>query len=189
MVNLLTISEKKHIAKDYKTRRAVVALFMLSFLIIIAIVFLVPSYFVSVLKYNNNSKQLELEKSRVSSFVQKESTLKIIKSTNSKLDIFESFKPSLIKPYDVIILVIKHKPEGVHLNTILLDKNKEEEKITISGVAEDRETLLSFLRLMESEKEFSKVGLPISSFVKGENIVFSMSVVIKKVNKKEDEKK
>ncbi len=189
MVNLLTIFEKKRILKEYRIRLAIVSLLTTSLLLTISIILLVPSYILSSRKHSTVFKQLSLEKKKITTLAEGKDPIKITKDINNKLDILKKANTTLPDPYYVIVTIIKHKPKGIFIKSILYDKNENEEKITISGISENRETLLIFLRSMESESRFFGVELPISSFVKGENINFSMRITIKGNTKKENVKK
>ena len=50
-------------------------------------------------------------------------------------------------------------------------------KVTVLGIAPSRELLLLFRRALEDDVAFKKVDLPISNFVKGSNIEFSLSLI------------
>jgi len=187
MVNLLTVFEKKYILREYKMRLAVVLLFTLSLLIAVAIVFLIPSYALSSVKYSNMLEQLEVEKKKISSMSEGEDPIKITKDINNKLNILKGDMSFLPDPYYITTTITGHKPDGISISAILYDKNKDEGKVTVSGVSKDRETLLSFLRSTETESGFSSVSLPISSFVKGEDIDFSMRIIVKETSDKKNE--
>ena len=188
MVNLLTVFEKKRILKEYKMRLCVVSLFATASLIVAAIVFLMPSYVLSYIKYNEVSTGLEAEKNRISNTPDGEDPVKITKDINSKLKILKGEPSTLPDPYFITTTIIKHKPDGVFINAIQYDKNKQEGKIAINGVSSNRDTLLVFLRALEKQKDFTKVELPISSFAKGEDIGFSMRITIEDVAAKREQK-
>ncbi len=191
MVNLLTVSEKKQILKEYKIRLVIVLLFASAVLIVIATIFLIPPYVMSITKYDNMSSRLEIEKKKISDMSGDEDPIKITKDVNNKLKILNEIKSTLPNPYSITTIIIKNKPTGLLIDAILYDRDKDKEKITINGVAKNRETLLLFLRSMDAESEFTDVKLPISSFVKGENINFSLLATIDIASKKtiQNEKK
>ncbi len=145
----------------------------------------------SATKYDSMSSRLKIEKKKIFDMSGNEDPIKITKDVNSKLKILNEIKSTLPNPYSITTIIIKNKPTGLLIDAILYDRNKDEEKITINGVAKNRETLLLFLRSMESDGEFSDVKLPISSFVKGENINFSLLATIDVASKKttQNEKK
>ena len=49
-------------------------------------------------------------------------------------------------------------------------------QVDLSGLAPSRERLLLFRQALENDTAFQKVDLPISNFVKGSNIQFSLSL-------------
>ena len=69
------------------------------------------------------------------------------------------------------------------INSIFYDREQKEGRISLSGISENRETLLSFLQSLEGENMFDSVELPISSFVEGEDIEFTIRIDIKKGSK------
>ena len=66
---------------------------------------------------------------------------------------------------DIKITQIQYRNESIKGKTI-----------SISGVASSRDRLLLFKRELENNIAFKKVDLPISNFVKGSNIKFSLGL-------------
>jgi hypothetical protein len=66
----------------------------------------------------------------------------------------------------------------IKITQILYDNTvaKGDKKVNIQGTAPSRERLLIFRQALEGNPAFKKVDLPISNFVKGSNIQFSLSL-------------
>lgn len=178
MANLLPILDKKIIRKEYRIRVAVVASLLISVLVFIAGVLLVPSYILSSFKFNSSSSQLEVEKKKISDATEGVDPIRIAKEVNEKLVVLEREGSLLPLSYDVATVVVGHKPSRVKINSIYYDRDMEEGRVNIKGLSKDRETLLVFLQSLEAEEIFTSVELPISSFVEGQDIEFTIRVGI-----------
>lgn len=174
MINLFPISEKKKIRKDYLLRLSVVVLFFVSGLIVISIVLLFPKFILSSFEYSIAQEQLIKEKENLKGVNGTIDPIKIATDTNNKLNILkkEGYKTPMSS--EVISVVVDSKPVNIKIGSIFYDRSAISGKVTISGISKDRETLLSFLRSVETNGMFSDVDLPISSFVEGRDIEFSI---------------
>jgi hypothetical protein len=178
MANLLPLSQKKIIHTEYKTRLSVVSFVFLLFLIFAAIMMLSPAYILSSFKLNNASARLAGEKKRISDSVTGEDPIKVTKEINAKLSLLGQEEFLVPKSYDLFTIVVGHKPDNVKIYSIFYDRDTTNGIVSVSGVAKNRKTLLSFLQSLEKEKKFTSVKLPISSFVEGEDIKFSIKIGI-----------
>jgi len=165
-------------------RLSVVAVFLFIILLIISIVLLSPSFILSSFKYDSATKQLETEKKKISDAVEGVDPIKIAKEVNAQLEILEQDGYLTPLSYDVFTIIVKHKPDSVKIKSMFYDRGQKNGSISIGGVSKDRKTLLSFLQSLESEDIFTSVELPISSFVEGEDINFSIRITI---NNEEDD--
>jgi hypothetical protein len=82
----------------------------------------------------------------------------------------------------VINGIVLRKVPSIKITQILYENNEvdggvKDKKISISGIAPNREVLLAFRRSLEDDVLFQQVNLPISNFVKGSNIKFFMTLV------------
>lgn len=182
MANLLPIEEKNKIKKEYRMRLAVVAMFLLSGLIVVSIVLLAPSYILSSVKYKSATTRLEAEKKKISDSADGLDPIKIAKKVNANLKILGQESSMMPLSYDVFTTVVGHKPESVKIKSIFYDREKDAGRVSVVGVSKDRKTLLLFLQSLESEKMFNSVELPISSFVEGEDIEFTIRITIEVEN-------
>jgi len=178
MANLLPITEKKKIYKEYKMRLLVVAALLFAALIAISLVLLSPSFILSSFKYSGSSTQLETEKKKISDSVEGIDPIKVAKEVNAQLVILGEEGFLIPLSYDVFNIIVGYKPDSIKIDSMFYDRETQDGRITISGVSKDRETLLSFLKSLEGEEIFNRVELPISSFVEGEDIEFSIRITI-----------
>jgi len=182
MANLLPVAEKKKIRKEYRIRLGIVAMFLFAGLVVVAIVLLTPSYILSSFKYSSAFSQLEIEKKKISDAAAGLDPIKEAKDINAKLIVLEREGSLMPLSYDIFTTIVGHKPQNVKINAIFYDRENMDGRISINGLSKDRETLLSFLKSLEGENMFDRVELPISSFVEGEDIEFSIRISIERAN-------
>lgn len=178
MANLLPLSEKKKIRKEYRIRLCIVVAGLFSMLFIVSIVLLSPSFILSSFKYSTAYKQLEMEKKKISDETEGIDPIKTAKKVNKQLAVLGKEGSFMPLSYETVTMIVKHKPDRVKIKSIFYDRGQSDGRISISGISKDRKTLLSFLQSLEGEEIFNKVELPISSFVNGEDIEFSISISI-----------
>ncbi len=183
MSNLLPVEQKNIITGLYRNRFFTIAFFCLALLVIIASVGLVPSLFLS--KNNEQSlsaKYVALSGQETQSI--QDSLSNSISDINKKLAVFPVSAPTSPLLSDFISPVLTAKTSKIHISdfsyTLSTDTNSA--AVVVSGVSDDRVSLLSFVGKLKTLDGFSNVDVPISSFIKESNVPFSatMSVVINK---------
>lgn len=187
MANLLPLTEKKNIRREYRARIGIVFLLLLSTLIIIATISLIPLYISSSYKLNDILAQIEDEKQNSFREDDKQDPIKITQDANAKLLVLRKKDSILPLSSELTTIIVGYKPSDVKIDAILYDRGLSDGKITLNGIARNRETLLSFLKSLERESMFKKVNLPISSFVKETDIKFSIRITIELENEKNNE--
>jgi hypothetical protein len=175
MINLIPNEEKKKKVKDFYFRLTVVFLTLLGVMMTMASVAILPAYFLSSVKKNLYNTKLETEKKEVS-IQEDEATLSAISDLKNKLSLIESSKTKkYLISEEVINQILLKKTSDIKISGISYDFDASKGKtIKISGTASSRERLLLFKRTLEDGGTYKKVDLPISSFVKGTNINFSI---------------
>lgn len=178
MINLIPNQEKKKMRRDFYHRLAVLFLVMLSFSIFVAILALLPSYFLSVSKINIANQKLETQKDEPTPLFNQE-TSEMIKDLNLKLNLVENAeKNKFTVSQKVINAVLLKKIPSIKITRIFYENDSlKGKKISIGGTAPSREVLLSFRQALENDVSFKSVDLPISNFVKGFNIEFYLNLI------------
>lgn len=164
--------------KNFYFRLVVVLFVALGFSFIFGIFALAPSYFLIYFKEDAIEQGLALEKSQPIP----ESSLEAVASVEDlykKLEIVESSQTSkFLLSEKVVNEIISQKMLDIKLNQIFYENVPTTgKKIVLRGTAPSRERLLTFRLALEQSANFKKVDLPISNFVKGSNIQFSMNLV------------
>jgi hypothetical protein len=178
MINLIPKEEKKRMTKDFYYRVALLFFVMLDFCILIAFIIILPSFLVSSQKDALALSKLETQKNEPIPLLGEQS-LAEINGINSKLGVVESAEKNKFPlSQKVINAVLLNKRPDVKITQILYNNDPIlGKKISITGTAPSREILLLFRQTLEDNPTFKNVDLPISNFIKGTNIQFSLSLI------------
>lgn len=178
MFKLLPEKEKRIIKKEYNLRRFVVVTIFVGAIFFIAIITILPSYITSIYKREETSQIMENTK-KLSDLKDEVSINNQLSEINDQIKILE---PSLsyVDVFMLIQEVTSVRGNSIKIENILLKKEKEQYKLTISGIADNRESLLTFKRNLDNTEKFLSVDLPISNFAKDVNIDFTMILTPKK---------
>jgi len=165
-------------ARDFRFRLGVLFLVMFDFCIFIISISLMPSYFISSVKETVAGTKLEVQKAQPLPEPGAESLI-AVKDINNKLALIENAEKNKFLPsYKVINSVLLGKRPDIRITQILYVNDPAlGKKISITGTAPSREVLLLFRQSLEDNPTFKNVDLPISNFVKGSNIQFSLSLI------------
>lgn len=175
MLNIIPSEEKKKVLTEYRMRLAIVAVFAVATLVLSSLILLVPSYMLAVSKYNFVADELaRLEKKQSGAGQEKEVSAQI-KEVNKKISLFLGDEKGANRtPSEVILGVIAAKEPAVKVQSILYDIKPDLERLVLSGKANDRDSLARFVEMLKKDPYFSKVDLPIGSYVKSTNIDFTL---------------
>ncbi len=180
LVNLLPLNFQKTLKKILFLRFANLFVISLSASFLLGTILLIPTYIIG------NERLLDLE-SKISlqdktQLNQQESiVLTDTEDIVSKLKIFpdgDIQNNSFVS--EVIIPITEKSKNTVNINSILYEyrTNKEDINIKISGKASTRNILATFEQNLNKSELFKKVNLPISNFVKGKDIDFTIDGLI-----------
>ena len=178
MINLLPQTEKRSIRHAYHLRVVALAFFFLGLVIMFANIMLVPSYLLSAAKERVLSDKLsDLKKS---SSVGSDKTLTAtIADINGKLGVLAGAQQQFSISGSGIDAILAKKTPEITLSQIAFAKNAAgANEFSIAGIAADRASLLAFVKSLQSDASFNGVDLPVSSFVKENDIDFSLEFTI-----------
>jgi Tfp pilus assembly protein PilN len=177
MINLIPNQEKKKKIRDFYFRLTVVAFFALAFSALVALVATLPAFLLSSAKLDLARSKLAEQEAKPLPPVDQE-TQKIIDGINIKMDLIDSAKKDrYLVSAEIVNEVLLRKLPTLEISQISYESDAKGKKVNVRGVARSREELLSFRRALEGSIAFKKVDLPISNFVQGSNIRFSLSLV------------
>lgn len=182
MINLIPKTEKKEMVKGFYYRLVVLFLATLGVSFLIASISILPSYFLSSTKKNIVNAKLQTQKNEPVPLPDQK-TLETIKDLNNKLSLIEKKEADkFIVSNRVINSIILKKMPSIKITDISYDNSSRNEsgqsrKVSIQGTAPSREVLLLFRKALEDDANFKSVDLPISNFVKGFDIKFSLNLI------------
>lgn len=175
MPNLLPEDEKKKLFNDYRGKIISTSLAGLFLVVIVAIILLAPSYYLSHAKLEAEKVKLgNLEQSL--SYRESRNTEEELKKTEDFIEAISAYlqKKNLEKDFEDSLSA---SPNGVAIYSLSWRSvSAVESEITISGLAQTREALLSFSKNLEKVKNFTKVDLPISNLAKETEVMFVVTV-------------
>jgi hypothetical protein len=189
MTNLLPEEYKNKIHREYRLRYyAVISLFVF-FAIGISVFVLVPNAFTAGTEYFL-ARQAETQiinpedEKRVKDM---NAELLLFRETLGVLDPKKEVTPVLLS--EMMRLVAMQKPAQVSLESFgFVSETEAVKKILLSGLAENRESLVAFSKRLTENKTFTKVDLPISNLSKKQDIEFSITLTIGEEKKAEEKK-
>ncbi len=175
MLNILPIEEKKKNLTEYRLRLGVVVIFAVAVLVFTNSVLLIPSYYLATTKNDFVSSELAKLEAKQLGVDQEKDIRAQINEVNKKIGMFlPDGKVEVISPAEMISKIISLKNRTVRIQSISYDVTTERLRVVVLGTADDRDSLEQFVKILKKEPSFTKVDLPIGSYVKSINIDFSV---------------
>ena len=176
-MNLLPDTEKKDLKKGLKLRLLVVTLSLLSASFFVGSLMLIPAYVLSMGHFSALEKDNLAAKGSPA-----EDILNLPKEMSAKLQFLDSSN-NQISVIAILSNIESGLRQGVVLNSISFDRNEKYKNktgihILASGLARDRESLVSFSNNLKESKMFQMVDIPVSSFTKDRDLPFSINIFI-----------
>lgn len=186
MINLLPQHHQDLLRAKYNARRITIASYFVVILSIISLSFFASGYFLtenilSNTNLQNNTNSLKtIDGETLSSEVIATTLSDLARASRLADELDSKLRPSGVYK---IIRNLEGKPNSVHLYEIgysnKLTKEGVVETLILKGVAENRDSLTSLGRFLESIPDFQSVDLPISNFAKERDIDFSLIATLK----------
>ncbi|MBP6931732.1 MAG: hypothetical protein KBD48_02890 [Candidatus Pacebacteria bacterium] len=179
MINLLPKKNKDKLRQEYIFRLLIVSFFMISILSAVASLFIAPSYKYSVLRESISQSNLEIFNAQNPQIDIDKLNNEILK-TNEKLSFIISKKNDRYISEDVLEKMLSLRTRGIVFSQVSYSA-LDPKKITVQvvGTAVDRAALRTFKDALSADPAFLSVDLPISNFIKPQDIDFNMILVLK----------
>lgn len=179
MSNLLPKTEKELLQKEYFIRLLIVILWLLIGSMILSIGFLAPSYIVLEVKKNTAEEQIKL----LNESILNKNSVETEKRLNTIMVKIETLnKQDKISLSNFVNKIIEKKPAGVYITDFLYNKVQKkdatEKIITLSGTANQRDSLLKFKDNLSATGFFKDVNLPLSNLTKDEDVDFLINLTL-----------
>lgn len=171
-LNLLSTKEKDRIKlkKNFLLTKNVI--FVISLALIIIIISLLSTRIILNIYAKDFEKTLENEKNLLST-TKRASLEKSTKELNTQLNMISYIQKEYVKWSKILIDSAKVVPNGVKINSLELNKNNK--KVTILGLAKNREVLLEFQNNLKNLNYFANITSPLSNLLTKENIEFQFT--------------
>lgn len=178
MINLIPTEEKKEIRNDFLGRFLSIFFIMVSIVLLITSITMLPSLIFSYGKKGSIDKKVEFQKNEIMPAIDKEAQTAILDLNNRLGSIEKSMNDKYIFSQNIVTEIVSKKTSGIKVSGIFYENDKLKGKtIVVNGIAISREQLLLFRRSFEDSGAFRSVDLPISNFVKGHDIEFSLNLI------------
>lgn len=178
MINLIPSQDKKRMVRDFYSRLIATIFIMLGVCALVTAVAVFPSYFSAVLKKNLANQKFEAQEKEPLPSVDQE-TLNTMDNIKAKLELIENTERNTFLVSEKIIKeIISSKTNNIKITKINYEHSPTKGRfININGTAPSREELLTFRKILENNKSFKDINLPISNFIKGTDIQFNLTLV------------
>jgi hypothetical protein len=178
MFNLLPIEDKNLARAEYRHRIVTVSLLSLFLVLISVFIFLIPSYVeVSNAKYKVEKSLTSMKK--LPTGENYKDLEDVLKKTKKEIDFLKINSAARSDIAEVIQHVLRFKPKGISVDSIAWVLASNEQQVVVNGIASNRDLLRKFVSILEADKDFSEVSLPVSSYTKFADANFSITLVLK----------
>ncbi len=173
MANLLPFENKKKLRAEYHYRVTIIAAAAFLITVLIAGVFLLPSYFIAQSKQIAAESRVEVLK-KVSESKEDRDIQAALATANKKLSILASSEHEPISKHFETVIALR--PSGIGITSLFYGRTAQVSHIDLEGYAKTREALLAFKKALERQSSFTEIILPITHLVKENDINFSMTI-------------
>lgn len=175
MLNILSTVEKKKVLVEYRLRLAVVSVSAVGVLALASLALLVPPYLLALSKFNAAGNQLAVLEAKYGDTKKEKEIAAQIRDINTKILLLLSGGTSTrLSPPQAILNILNIKGKAIKLYGFTYDSTANQERVVLTGTAADRDSLANFVEVLKNDSTFTSITLPISSYVKSENIDFSL---------------
>ena len=182
MSNLLPEKEKDLIKRHHLSRLFALALFYVFMSVVFGVILLLPPIILSNSKSESSEKRLEILEESVA-YKTSTNIEKSLLETNNDLKSARGFVGK--RPIeDYLEPAISSKGGGVELSSLSYrDIDEKSGEISLSGIAINRDSILSYIEKLKTISSFSDINLPIGSLANDRDIEFSLRFVVNLVEK------
>lgn len=177
MINLIPADAKKHLVREYWIRSVTVWFFLWTFVLVLGIALLVPSFVLLNLQVKAYSDSAETADEKNANFEAVAKELEQASKTAAALGEYFSYTPMTA----YIELLRGFESSAVSITQVGLERTGTEiGLVTLTGIAEDRQALAAFRNRMLEHELIETVDLPISNLAKDRQIPFELTITMVK---------
>lgn len=177
MPNLLSTENKKIVRSEYSRRLISVAIGGLLFVFVADFLLLIP-FLVNIYYGSKNAKnELDVLTSKPASNDYRDLE-NIIKETKSDMNLLKNDMSQRQHIANVLTNVIRYKPNGISIEDMSWSNDDSGIRLNLGGIASTRELLRKYVTILQSDKSFPRVDIPVSAFAKAEKADFVITITV-----------
>lgn len=174
MVNLLPLSARRTLVRDYCFRLAAFVLFLMALVTFFGTLLLAPSFFLARATADAGTRyRVALEETV--GLRERSGAAASVAALAERIRILGTLA-ALPVTSDVVDKVTGAMPHGVTLTSLTIVRTDSGAALTLSGSAATRDTLLSLAASLKEVNGFSGVSLPVSSLASDKDIPFAIDI-------------
>jgi len=180
MSNLLPKQEKQALVKLYRKRFVAVVLIFIACAAIMGSILILPAFFLAETTERALTEKLAMLNQQETSELQR-SLGQSVGDINMKLGVFKENIKSSPLIADFIDPMLSVKSPSIHLThfTYAVDATSGKVTMDISGTADTRQALTAFAERVRVLDGIAEVTVPITSFIKDQNVTFTLTAIRK----------
>lgn len=176
LTNLLPADRKRALRRDYFIRVVVVSAYLLALVLTVHGLLLIPAYLYLGQEIAHRESQLAVVQNSASTLENKEIKARIdILETNAARLISQNGRPTASR---AMRAVLEAPRTGIRLTGLTYGAaaTPEARKMSLKGVAANREVLRSYVQAVEALPSVTKAELPISAYARERDIEFTLTL-------------
>jgi hypothetical protein len=179
MANLITEKQKKIVKIDYVIRLTSVSLIILSLLGLFLLAYVIPYY----LSLKEKDEKVAEQFKNVINIENKEnvgeSASKIANQTLDELKAVELYSQNNFTPSIYFNKIIQNKNTDISITKLSFSLvRKGQGQFLVSGLAKNREGLVTFIEDLKTKASFQNVESPVSDFAIDKDIPFTLNISV-----------
>ena len=179
MINLLPTNLIRENRARYRERYWIVALYLLLSLMVIAVLVGASSHWLMYQDYREQEKRSDNTKNKVEAreYVALSEALKHSLDQLTVLEMPKQLPLSLVR---LVALLDQYQNPGISLESVSYAINEADNVIAnVSGLANTRSSLLTFINALKSDPQLETVTSPIDNLIKDRDAAFTLEVRLK----------
>lgn len=176
MFNVLPQPAQEKVIREYKQRRIIVTLGAVVFIQVAFLALLFPSWLASSSREKAAAAQIAMVDDSASQ--NSVAISRTVTATNGILSLVHTvaLRPAVVPALDTIL---KYKTANIRiLDLQYAATGTSTASVSVHGIAATRESLVSFVKALQTSESVDHVDLPVSNLAKDKNIDFSATVSI-----------
>lgn len=178
MINLLNQSEKKKLKKEFRMR---VAVAIAAALLVIELWSVAVFASVYQIVYTNTKRvTVLLEQKRSHAPAGSEELQRELAAITKDIKLLDGAGHAQgVLPSELLRAVVEKKPAGLRIGSFAYGKPQNDLTLQISGIADSRDDLIYFQRLLKEDERFKEVRYEQSFITKKTDIDFRLTLIVK----------